>query len=348
MSKNKIISYVILSIFFIVFSIFNFWEYYNFHKEKIENKIKKEEESEKLNSFAVEKIKKIENVSLKYTPNKELLNELVKKINNSKQKVYVEVYMFTENRLREAIIKAKKRWIDIKIILEKDPYMAYSINDKTYNEFKKNNINVVWSNTKNYSLNHSKMIIIDDEIILSTWNLTYSTFTKNRDFFVFIKDEEIYKAFIKIFDYDFKWIKNYVEHENLIVSPINSRIKIEKLFDSAESEIKIYMQYLNDNEMNNKLIEIKKNKNIKIQVVIAETSIDKETTKYLQKNWIDIKEIPKYKMHSKAILIDNEIIFIWSVNFSSYSLDKNRELWILSKDKELIIDFLRVFETDFK
>jgi uncharacterized protein YqeY len=29
----------------------------------------------------------------------------------------------------------------------------------------------------------------------------------------------------------------------------------EKLFESAKSEIKIYMQYMNDNEMNNKLIE---------------------------------------------------------------------------------------------
>jgi len=46
--------------------------------------------------------------------------------------------------------------------------MAYSINDKTYDELKKNNIEVIWSNTKNYALNHSKMLIIDDEVILST------------------------------------------------------------------------------------------------------------------------------------------------------------------------------------
>jgi len=41
---------------------------------------------------------------------------------------------------------------------------------------------------------------------------------------------------------------------------------------------------MNDNEMNNKLIELKKKNNLKIQVVIAETSINNETTKYLQKN----------------------------------------------------------------
>ncbi|MDF1682884.1 MAG: phospholipase D-like domain-containing protein [Patescibacteria group bacterium] len=32
------------------------------------------------------------------------------------------------------------------------------------------------------------------------------------------------------------------------------------------------------------------------------------------------------KMHSKAILIDNKYLFLGSVNFSSYSLDRNREV----------------------
>ncbi|NCO31543.1 hypothetical protein GW891_01700 [bacterium] len=45
--------------------------------------------------------------------------------------------------------------------MEKDPYLAYSINNKTYNEFQKNGIDVVWSNTKNYFLNHTKLILID-------------------------------------------------------------------------------------------------------------------------------------------------------------------------------------------
>lgn len=348
MKKDKIISSIILSIFFIIFSIFNFWEYYDFHKQKIENKEIYTNNKNILENFDIKNIKQIENISLKHTPNKDLLDEIVKKIEKSKEKVYIEVYMFTENRIKTALIKAKKRWIDIKIILEKDPYMAYSINDKTYNELKKNNIDVVWSNTKNYSLNHSKMLIIDDEVILSTWNLTYSTFTQNRDLFVFIKDEKILNDFLKIFDYDFNWIKNYIENENIVISPDNSRIKIEKLFESAKNDIKIYMQYLNDEKMNKKLIELKKKNNLQIQVVIAETSINNDTTKSLIKAWIEIKKIPKYKMHSKAILIDNETIFIWSVNFSSYSLDKNRELWILTKDKQLIMDFLSVFKTDFK
>ncbi|MDF1682886.1 MAG: phospholipase D-like domain-containing protein [Patescibacteria group bacterium] len=122
---------------------------------------------------------------------------------NSKEKVYIEVYMFTEKRIKSAVKKAFQNGVEVKILLEKDPYMAYSINDNFYNEFVKESINVKWSDTKDYALNHSKFMIIDDLAIISTGNLTYSTFTKNRDFFVITKDKKIVSDLIKLFNYDY-------------------------------------------------------------------------------------------------------------------------------------------------
>jgi len=43
------------------------------------------------------------------------------------------------------------------------------------------------------------------------------------------------------------------------------------------------MQYLNDDKMNKKLIEVKKKNNLQIQVVIAETAVNNDTTKSLIK-----------------------------------------------------------------
>jgi phosphatidylserine/phosphatidylglycerophosphate/cardiolipin synthase-like enzyme len=56
--------------------------------------------------------------------------------------------------------------------------------------------------------------------------------------------------------------------------------------------------------------------------------------------------LPKYNMHSKAILVDDLYLFIWSVNFSEYSIDKNREIWILLKDEKIISKFKEVFSKD--
>lgn len=347
MNKNKVISFFIIINFLIIFSLFNFKEYYNFHKEKIEI-FKNESDNKKyLKNFNLSNINSYKNIEIYETPDKKLLENLVEKINNAKKYVYIEVYMLTETRTRESLIKAKKRWVDVKVILEKDPYLAYSINDKTYAEFQKNNIDVVWSNTKNYSLNHTKLILIDWLNIISTWNLTYSTFTQNRDFFVFINDSELNKKLIDIFENDFSWIKKIKYDENLVVSPSISREKILKLLDNANSDIKIYMQYFKDDEINNKLIEIWKNKKINISAIIPKTAVEDENTKKLIKSWINIKEIPKHKMHAKAILIDERYLLIWSINFSSYSIDKNREIWIIIENPKIISKFLDIFQNDF-
>ncbi len=47
---------------------------------------------------------------------------LVKKIDNSEKRVWVGVYTFTVPSLREALLRAKKRGVDVQIILEKFPF----------------------------------------------------------------------------------------------------------------------------------------------------------------------------------------------------------------------------------
>jgi len=42
-------------------------------------------------------------------------------------------------------------------------------------------------------------MIIDNEVIVSSGNFTYSTFAFNRDLFLFINDKNILEKFLKIF-----------------------------------------------------------------------------------------------------------------------------------------------------
>jgi phosphatidylserine/phosphatidylglycerophosphate/cardiolipin synthase-like enzyme len=77
--------------------------------------------------------------------------------------------MLTETKIQEALVKAKNtNKIEIKIILEKNPYLATSINNKAYNFLIENNIDIIRSNPDNYTLNHSKLLIIDEKAIIST------------------------------------------------------------------------------------------------------------------------------------------------------------------------------------
>jgi len=345
---QKYITSIFIIFFLVVFSIYNFDDYRNFHQKKIELEQRNYTLNEKLNNFDLKYIEKLDNINLYYTPNKNLLTEIISKIKNSKTEILLETYMLTEKRIQEALVKAQNRWVNIKVILEKAPYMAYNINNKAYNKLKKAWINIIWSDKSDYAFNHSKILLIDNLSIISTWNYSYSTFTKNRDFFIFTSDQKIYEKLKINFYNDFNHKKINVYDNNLIFSPNTSRIKFEKMFNFANKNIKMYFQYMKDDELVNLLIKIKKEKNINISIIIPKTAADENNTIKLKKAWIVIKILPEYKVHAKAILIDEEYLFIWSINFSKYSIDRNREVWIIMKNKKIISDFVQIYKQDIK
>jgi len=345
---QKYISYIFIILFLAIFSIYNFDEYENFHQNKIELQQRNSDLNEKLETFELKYIEKLNDVQFYYTPNKELLNKIVFLIDQAENEIYLETYMLTEKRIQQSLIKAYKKWVNIKIILEKAPYKAYNINNKAYDKLKKEWINIKWSDKSDYSFNHSKILLIDDLSIISTGNYSYSTFTKNRDFFIFTNDKNIYSKLKENFNNDFKWDKINIYDDNLIFSPNSSRIKFEKMFNSAKKDIKMYFQYTKDDKLVDLLIKLKKEKDIKISIIIPKTASNDENILKLKKAWINIKILSKYKMHAKAILIDEEYLFIWSINFSNYSLDKNREVWILLKNSKIINDFLYIYNQDIK
>ena len=156
-----------------------------------------------LDNFSLSQITDISNISLVTTPSLTLLDDIVGFIDTAETEIFIEVYLLTEKRIPKALIRAHNRWIDIKIIVEKNPYKAYNINNKNYQLLQQSGMNIIWSHVENYSLNHSKLILIDGMVIISTGNLSYSTFSKNRDLFILIDDLHIYTLFRDIFLADF-------------------------------------------------------------------------------------------------------------------------------------------------
>jgi len=57
----------------------------------------------------LDKIREIKETEFSYSPSKELLENIVSKMNNSKKRIYLEVYMLTENKLKDALKKAKDK-----------------------------------------------------------------------------------------------------------------------------------------------------------------------------------------------------------------------------------------------
>ncbi len=343
---KNIISVVSSIIFIVIFSFFYAEEYFWFHeqnKQSIENIEYLEEQK---NNFTLNNIQNIENVEIFQMPDKKLLEQIVWDIDSAQNKIYLETYILTETRIQEALKRAQKRWLEVKILLEKNPYKAYNINNKALKNLEKWWIKISWSDSDDYSLNHSKFIIIDDYAYISTGNFSYSTFTSNRDYYIKIINEEIITKLNQVFLADYVWKKQNFYHPNLVLSPYNSRDTFEKIIASANESLDIYAQYFSDEKIENLLIQTAK-KWVKIRVIMRKNSDENDPIiQTMKQAGIEIYVLSSPAMHSKMFLVDNTYLFLWSVNLSSYSLDKNRELGILLKNADVIKKMSLFFQKD--
>ena len=178
-------------------------EYWQFHEQKQTLEIEKQTSESALNDFSVSQIEDRE-VEILTTPDKKILDRLVSIINGAKQAVYVEVYILTEKRIIQALKDAKKRGIDVRVILEKNVFGATSINSSTFKTLQSAGIEVTYDNSKLYNFVHTKLLLIDDTYVITTGNLSYASFTTNREFYVIGKNEADFKVLRSIFLADFE------------------------------------------------------------------------------------------------------------------------------------------------
>jgi len=346
--KKSITSLFIL--LFVTFFGWIFWdEYTDFHKKAstvIEQNAKIQEQ---IQDFSLDDIRVLDTTDFYHTPYKTLLETLVWKINSAEERVYIEVYIFTETRIREAVKKAHLRWVDVQVILEKNPYLAPRLNDKVFQELKDFGIDIVWSDVDDYALNHTKIMIIDDTTVISTGNLSYSTFAYNKDFFIITEDSIIRDNLLYLFENDFQWDKVSPYEHNLVLSPMYARSKFTELFSSAEKSIYMYFQYFQDDNLESLLTDMSKSW-VDVKAIVASNYWESGVGEIqrMESEGIEVAIMKTPKMHAKAILIDEKYLFIGSINFSNYSLDANREVGILISNPDIISKFIDLFQDDFQ
>lgn len=111
-------------------------------------------------------------------------------------------------------------------------------------------------------------------------------------------------------------------HPNLVICNINCRGVIEHILSDAKESIIIETQYINDAA----IIDIlsKQQKKLKeMKLLVADIT----TNDMVQSLLPDFtKKYTERYLHAKMILIDHKLLLLGSMNLSSNSLDKNREI----------------------
>ena len=137
-------------------------------------------------------------ISIYFSPQDKILTtKIIPLINKAQHKIYISTFFITNHQLKTALIEAKNRGVDVKIINDAtNASNKYNINK----ELRENKIKV---KTENYAgKNHSKNIIIDEDIsIIGSMNFTNSGDRRNDENVIIIHDKDINKYLNDIFKY---------------------------------------------------------------------------------------------------------------------------------------------------
>lgn len=155
-------------------------------------------------------------ISVYFSPKDQTISTaVIPLVNSAKKYIYIPAFVFTHDELTQALISAKNRGIDVKII-------ADAVNTTT----KRSKVKVLRSanipvKIENYAGKlHSKSIIIDDKYIISgSMNFSYSGENKNDENCLIIEDSTLAKYYREFFEYIWqriadKYLNQYVRAES--------------------------------------------------------------------------------------------------------------------------------------
>lgn len=140
---------------------------------------------------------KEKNIEVYYNQRKQLNTQIVKLIREADKFVYFAVYTFTRADIKDALLEAKKKDLDVKGITDKDQIARIESQKKIYEELKEAGIPVL---TQQHSgIMHLKVLITDKAFASGSYNWTASATDINDEVLEISHDLEMRDKYLEIF-----------------------------------------------------------------------------------------------------------------------------------------------------
>ncbi len=223
----------------------------------------------------------------------------------------------------------------------------------------------VTPSTTGFKITHEKSFVIDEETAyITSINLT-SPYTDTRDYAVVTQDTGVVKEFLSVFETDLDNAKNNTANTpeltdpNLVWSPVNSEDRLVALVKSATKTLVVSSENLGDAPIQAALIDAATNRHVDVRVLAPLCdqnpipTFDLPYLTQLHDGGVDARAMPGPPSaslpytHAKMMIADGNKAFIGSVNFSTSSTTKAREVGIIFQDATAIAMISSAFESDW-
>jgi phosphatidylserine/phosphatidylglycerophosphate/cardiolipin synthase-like enzyme len=302
-------------------------------------------------------------------------------IRGARKVVRLQVYLLTHQGVIAELVAAKKRGVDVQVMLEPQPFNQVKLpnpfkpkgpdvpaNQLASMKLALGGVQVVWTSDA-YNFTHAKVLTVDDAVTyVSTANFTRSGLGVDgkgaREYVIEDRHPADVAEFVKIYQADRAHAAYTPTNPHLVVSPVNARQRILGLVAAAKREITIQVEVAGDPELDS-LLAAKRKSGVTVRALLADvgdkkkkapkdTKLEKaggganaDTAKTWAAAGVQVKYQDSPHLHAKAVIVDGTYMYVGSVNLTTNSMDNNRELGLVVVQPDIVGAVHATFDHDF-
>lgn len=298
---------------------------------------------------------------------------ILQAIAGAQKSIKLTMYLLTHRGVMDALIAAKGRGLAVYVLLEHDPYNPGNPNSPLPTNLQaakylaQGGVEVHWT-SKAFKYTHAKGLIIDDQVMwLSTANFTKSGLgvggRGSREYLVADRSPSDVYDFASMFAADWAGQPYTPTDEDLIISPANSRAKILGLINSAKTNITLAVEVAGDPAFD-QAIAARIKAGVKVRALLADLGALKSQTQGetpvppvirsnadVARDWRALGAEVRFQqnphLHAKSLVVDGRAMYVGSVNFTTNSMDNNREFGLLIQTADIVGTVQRTMEKDW-
>jgi cardiolipin synthase A/B len=274
-------------------------------------------------------------------------------VKHARHSVDLTMYEFSDTKAEHDLAAAAQRGVTVKVVLDQ---REKSHNSGTYVYLRSHGVKVVWSSPQ-FEYTHQKTLLVDGSTaIIMTANLTSEYYSSTRDFLVTDTRPADVSAIARVFNGDFAHRSVHPgDGRDLVWSPTDSQAQLLALIDGARKSLRIYSEEMADTTVEDALIKAAR-RGVVVKVCGENTSGEYDSDfSRLAAAGVRISYYSSshgFYIHGKVIEADygtsHAKVFIGSENFSSTSLNRNRELGLMTASQKVMSSIASTFAADYR
>lgn len=271
-------------------------------------------------------------------------------LNGAQHSIDLVIYLLNDQDVIGGLRDARNRGARVRVMLEERPYGSGPGNQAAMQSLQGSGVDARWANPR-FALTHEKAMVIDGQrALVTTTNFTRGAFTHNREYGLVTSDAAEVAEVAALFQADWDRQPYTPRQPSLAVSPDNARQRLTAVIAAARESLDGESEETQDRDLEQRLVDQSRHgARVRYLAPAPKPQGDANVPglDHLARGGVEVRVLDDPYVHAKMLLADGRELYLGSINLSTASLDRNRELGILTSTQAVIARVRAAFDHDW-